>query len=83
MKIECTYAARYNGFAMQVDGVELEDQRFEAIEDAVLTHAVDFCDEDGYFEGDEVELERICKEAVSQHFEGEFEFVFEVDNFSS
>lgn len=82
MKIECTYAANYNGFAMQVDGEELEDQRFETIEDQVLTFAVKFCDEDGEFDGDTEELKRICKEAVSQHF-SDFEFIFEVDTHST
>ncbi len=84
MLIECTYAANYNGFAMQVDGVEGEDDpRFANIEDAVLSYAVDFCDEDGYFEGDVVELKRICEEAVSQQFSGDYELVFEVDTSST
>jgi len=83
MLIECTYAANYNGFAMQVNGEELEDERFEAIEDAVLSYAVDFCDEDGYFEGDDAEVERICKEAVSQHFSGDYTLDFEVDHSST
>lgn len=84
MLIECTYAANYNGFAMQVNGEEIEDDpRFANVEDAVLSYAVDFCDEDGYFEGDEAELKRICNEAVSQQFGADIEFVFEVDHSST
>lgn len=82
-QLNCVYESNINGFRIDNDEFQWDDKRVQAVENAVVDFANEFCDDDGVFEGDMEAVKRITVEAVSQHFGSDFEVIFEEDDLTT
>ncbi len=69
--ISATYHANYNGFDISSnEHCAGENEELMAIENQIIDWAVDFCSEDGEFEGDKRVLESKITDAIHAVFPG-------------
>lgn len=79
MRVEVSYMSRYNGCDVQSS----DQTKSDLISDEIVEFASQFCDDDGYFEGDIADVEAEVNKIVKKHFGDDTEVVFEEDSFSS
>lgn len=79
MKVKVSYMSKYNGCDVQSS----DQTKSDLISDEIVDFAVQFCDDDGYFEGDIADVEAEVNKIVKKHFGDDVEVEFEEDNFSS
>lgn len=83
MKLKCVYESNINGFHIDNEEFDWNDERVQAVQNEVVDFANNLCDEDGIFEGNIEDVKRTTIEAVSQHFGPDFEVEFEEDDITT
>lgn len=86
MQLQVTYCSNYNGVHVEIDGVTIgwnTNPSVDAMTEEMVDWAVDFCDGDGFFDGDFDVLKTEFIAIAKKHFGEDISVEVNEDSFSS
>lgn len=83
MDIVATYCTNYNGFYLQGEGIDDEDDKADEVRTNVVDELVDKCDDDGEYYGSEKKAIEIIIREVKAVYGNDVNVTVKFDNVST
>ena len=83
MDIVATYCTNYNGFYLQGEGIDDEDDKADEVRTNVVDELVDECDDDGEYYGSEKKAIEIIIREVKAVYGNDVNVTVKFDNVST